>query len=300
MVRLPPAVHDFPEGLPRLAALMNSNDSFALCRRFGRLSDRLLLHLQVKLTDLEKELDEIDKADEEHPRLKFRNYGYEGFEEDKHNPRKAELLSEILETFEKYDISCRADKSLTDEPAALLSRVTELRTRGRAPSHQYQYLFRWVWDNKPLGEGIYDFIFHAEDFVSTADNDNSFEDFIEANLADLPIIKSLLLSKAPHQKAKDEYSALHYSDAYFQAFSKLLAVCIAVALLLIPTFLLYLVPMNNQGMAWVVFGFVFAFSTTFAMATQGKVQDVFIATAAYVFRSASRSLFFSWSDALMS
>jgi hypothetical protein len=50
--------------------------------------------------------------------------------------------------------------------------------------------------------------------------------------------------------------------------------------------------MNNQGMAWVVFGFVFAFSTIFAMATQGKVQDVFIATAAYVFLFASRLSFF--------
>jgi hypothetical protein len=79
-------VHDFPEGLPQLAAFMNSNDSFALCRRFGRLSDRLLLHFQVKLTGMEKELDEIDKADGEHPRLELRNFGYEGFEEDKHNP----------------------------------------------------------------------------------------------------------------------------------------------------------------------------------------------------------------------
>ncbi|KAM3066729.1 hypothetical protein ACMFMG_011932 [Clarireedia jacksonii] len=168
-------VHDFPEGFPQLAALMNSNDSFALYRRFGRLSDRLLLHLQLKLTRLEKEIDEIDKDDGKHPELRKRNYGYEGFEEDISNPRKTALLSEVLETLEKY--------------VGLLSRVTELRTRGRPPSHQYQSLFRWIWYNRPLGEGFYDFIFHAEDFVSTADKNNSFEDFIESNLAGLPIIK---------------------------------------------------------------------------------------------------------------
>lgn len=106
--------------------------------------------------------------------------------------------------------------------------------------------------------------------------------------------QSLLLSNGPHQKPKDEYSALHYSEARFMAFAKLLAVFIAVGLLLVPASLLCLVPMNTQVMVWVVFGFVFVFSITFATATQGKVQDVFIATAAYVFSVfASYASFFS-------
>lgn len=103
-------MNDFPEGLPQLAALINSNDSFAHYRRFGRLSARLLLHEQQKLGELEAELDEIDRNDDEHPRLEMRNYGYEGYEEDIENPRKAELLSEGLVRFKRYsqlhDISC--------------------------------------------------------------------------------------------------------------------------------------------------------------------------------------------------
>ncbi|KAM3064885.1 hypothetical protein ACMFMF_011644 [Clarireedia jacksonii] len=107
-------VHDFPEGFPQLAALMNSNDSFALYRRFGRLSDRLLLHLQLKLTRLEKEIDEIDKDDGKHPELRKRNYGYEGFEEDISNPRKTALLSEVLETLEKYGEILTSPAELTN------------------------------------------------------------------------------------------------------------------------------------------------------------------------------------------
>lgn len=56
-------VHDFPRGTPRLAAFIDSSDHNAVFRRFGRMSARLLTELEIELTDLQKELDDLDKKD---------------------------------------------------------------------------------------------------------------------------------------------------------------------------------------------------------------------------------------------
>jgi hypothetical protein len=56
-------VEDYPEGYPQLAAFLNSDDSFAVFRKFGRTNARILLHLQAEIQALEKELDDLDRED---------------------------------------------------------------------------------------------------------------------------------------------------------------------------------------------------------------------------------------------
>jgi hypothetical protein len=58
-------VEDFPVGYPRLAAFADSDESFMLYRRFGYLHSRLLLHLQDELRELEDNLYDMDKRDED-------------------------------------------------------------------------------------------------------------------------------------------------------------------------------------------------------------------------------------------
>jgi len=55
-----------------LAAFISSDDDFANHRRFKTLHNRLLLHREVELTELEKELHERDKKDEENPAFRHR------------------------------------------------------------------------------------------------------------------------------------------------------------------------------------------------------------------------------------
>lgn len=52
-----------PDGLPNLAAFADSDESFAIYRRFGYLQARVLLDRQEELSSLEKQLDIVDKAD---------------------------------------------------------------------------------------------------------------------------------------------------------------------------------------------------------------------------------------------
>lgn len=60
-------VEDYPDGYPRLAAVMNSDNDFTMFRRFGTLHMRNLLHLQVELSVLEQKLKELDNADALNP-----------------------------------------------------------------------------------------------------------------------------------------------------------------------------------------------------------------------------------------
>jgi hypothetical protein len=55
-------VDDHPNGYPRFAAFMNSDENFLICRKYGFLHNRVLLYRQDELRALEQELLFMDKA----------------------------------------------------------------------------------------------------------------------------------------------------------------------------------------------------------------------------------------------
>lgn len=61
-----------PDGYPRLAALINSDNGFVMYRRFGYIHNRILLHRQAEIVELEKDLDKLDDSDYANPDLRFR------------------------------------------------------------------------------------------------------------------------------------------------------------------------------------------------------------------------------------
>jgi hypothetical protein len=95
-------VDDYPEGYPQLAAFANSCDTFANVRRFGRLSYRLLAHLQNDLIDMEKMLDDLDKKDAADKKMQHRLRGYENYNGWDDEQRK--LISRISATYSEYGI----------------------------------------------------------------------------------------------------------------------------------------------------------------------------------------------------
>ena len=56
-------VEDHPIGYPRQAAFADSDESFAIYRRFGYIHARLLMHRQDELRVLERELGDMDLKD---------------------------------------------------------------------------------------------------------------------------------------------------------------------------------------------------------------------------------------------
>jgi hypothetical protein len=93
-------VETHPEGLPQLAAFLNSNDNFAVFRRFGQLSARILIQLQIDLNELEKKLYELDDQDAADGVMQSRLRGYEGF--PGWTSAQRDLLSEIYTKLSEY------------------------------------------------------------------------------------------------------------------------------------------------------------------------------------------------------
>jgi len=58
-------IDNHPEGYPQLAAFINSDENFSMCRRFGFLHQRVLLYRQDELRDLEDQLVRLDDEDQE-------------------------------------------------------------------------------------------------------------------------------------------------------------------------------------------------------------------------------------------
>ena len=56
-------VEDHPEGYPQLAAFINSDENFMICRKYGFLRSRVLLYRQDELRQLERDLLEADQED---------------------------------------------------------------------------------------------------------------------------------------------------------------------------------------------------------------------------------------------
>lgn len=86
-------VNDHAKGYPNLAAFLDSDEGFAVYRRFGYLQSRILLQKQDELRSLEEELKETEKSisDEDSDALCRREL---------HGPL-ASKHNEILEDIEK-------------------------------------------------------------------------------------------------------------------------------------------------------------------------------------------------------
>lgn len=90
-----PAVQSFPRGYPNLAAFLDSDENFAVYRRFGYLQSRLLLNKQDELRILEEELDHMDRISRE-SQLVTRDLAEKDAE-----PRR-ELFARIETKFHEY------------------------------------------------------------------------------------------------------------------------------------------------------------------------------------------------------
>ncbi len=78
---------------------------------------------------------------------------------------------------------------LTRLTADVVLRDAKLRELGQAPDRNYLATFNWIENKQPLGKGKFDFIHHADDFVSLAKHsqkERRVQNFIEGWLDKRP------------------------------------------------------------------------------------------------------------------
>jgi hypothetical protein len=99
------SVEAHPKGYPRLAALINSDVDYVMFREFGNLHVRSLLYKQAELTDLEDELEELDKADAEEPTSVWKLSSHINLPNADNGIRKA-LMDKIDVKMKEYGMLC--------------------------------------------------------------------------------------------------------------------------------------------------------------------------------------------------
>ena len=95
---------NFPDGYPRIAALIDSDPNFVIYRQYGFLRHRCLLHLQDELAECEQKLQAYDAHDAETHKILLRSRQRDDTEKI---PKRSKLLATIHSKLNEYGNVCR-------------------------------------------------------------------------------------------------------------------------------------------------------------------------------------------------
>ncbi|KAH8684299.1 hypothetical protein BGZ60DRAFT_523521 [Tricladium varicosporioides] len=261
-----PKVESFPNGFPRAAAFTTSTSDFMIFRGFKYCHGRILFQLEVEITELERALMELDKADDLDLATRYRlKYAHkEGWDS-----AQVDLIQKLRTKLKEYDET--------------MLRFSHTQALGKTSPRNHNSVLEWIMQNKPLARPYYDFIYHSNDFLSImGQQTNWFESFILGWVNQRPNswIKRFLQTQKEREKT-DNKKINYYDPAQVSALANILLVTLAVGLLFIPVFLLLLVKMSHAMMAVTALLFVAAFSTVISTMTGAKVYEVFFGSATY-------------------
>ncbi|KAG4432374.1 hypothetical protein IFR05_012142 [Cadophora sp. M221] len=256
-----------PMGFPRLSKYIATNDEYQVYRGFNSSHIRLLLKYEVEITELEKRLDKLDEEDIANPDMRYR------LRHTKHEPHwdteRRELENELETKLMKYD--------------EILLKHAQVEGLARPSSRNHRSVFNWIWTNKPLDKGFDDFIFFANDMVTTKTcESNYFEEFIEENIHTWPVskLKRYLTTKTERDMTSD-VNVTYYSQTQLESIAGYLLIGTTVVTLLLPVFLLFLVRMSRILMCLTASVFVIALACLLFAVTNGNVYRVFVGTFTY-------------------
>ncbi|KAK7710576.1 hypothetical protein SLS57_008343 [Botryosphaeria dothidea] len=248
-----------PRGYPQLAAFLNCDENFAICRRYGLLHMRLMLHRQDELRELEDELMSLDadsKADDSRC-LTSREL------DDELDPAgRKELLEKIDVKLKQYD--------------ELVLRARQMAALPPVPERNFNSVKTYVENRAPLCENEVQIMERQQDFVSLVEprEGSWFDAMLEDFLSKLPV------SIAKRRSTKDPYVRL-YSKLRIDRFARLITAVLAVALLMAPVVVLFMHDESGAVKIAVILVFTLFFAAALSIFTKAKRHEVFAATAAY-------------------
>ncbi|KAI9892929.1 MAG: hypothetical protein M1814_000813 [Vezdaea aestivalis] len=276
------------EGYPQLAQFLSSADNVLICRKFGWLHSRLLLYKQDELAQLERDLHALDKKDAEGDEC-WRLYSRFHDESRPQHPRKA-LIADIEKKLVAYD--------------ELVDRIERASHRKPPSDRNFTSLFNWIWNEKPVINQEFEFVFRKDDLVAIKeDADETWLDDSVANFLNAipgPIVKVTILlqsllfplqstvahntkrifaSKADRSKpGSDEYGIL--SPTRVDHFTRVLIALLAMLMMTIPIILLSVIRLSISQQLGIVFSWIAVLAIAVALLTPARRFEVVAVTAA--------------------
>ncbi|KAL9094999.1 MAG: hypothetical protein Q9165_002601 [Trypethelium subeluteriae] len=277
---LPEKVENCPQGYPRLAAFLSSDQNFTLYRGFNYLHSRVLLHLQEEVSSLERELDELDKEDEEdgnHDRLKNLELDRATAQAEREERPRHVIVGEIKNKLLEYD--------------EVLIKAREMASFQRPADRDYRSVRTWLYNTRPIVDEEEGFIRCKEDIVTLRHGREcaGFDGLVESILKrlDSKVTRYLFCTRELRQKTKDKH-VYYFSPSRVDTLVGLIITLVIFILLILPVVAMYRLTSLGNGNVHSTFQaigvlivFTLLFSGAMAALTKARRHELFAASAAY-------------------
>lgn len=253
-----------PRGYPQLAAYIAADIDGRLYRRFSWARNRLLLHRQDEISELEEQLAKLDDDDSKGDDVDSFRLLSRRFDEEDVDCRRRKLLDRLGDVLKEYD-----DLLLREHAICSLKTPTK---------NEHRSYFNFIWNEKPVCREEYQFIYREDDFVRLGSQDDSWLGYTEVFFSVLPdfILKGRTVGSLKGTR--------FFSNHRTVRLVKMIAVACTSLLLVLPIVVLYV--LSSRGAAGgVKIGVTVIFVVLFALALAGLTHasrhDLFAASAAY-------------------
>ncbi|KAI9894817.1 MAG: hypothetical protein M1814_000036 [Vezdaea aestivalis] len=266
----PRLLSEIPRGYPKLAAFLDSDDSFAIYRRFGFLNARLLLNKQDELRSMEDELKMLDEEDRtKDPRaLRSRSMDVKG------TSRRQTLLSEIEQKFCEY--------------VKLLQLGRDLRVFNRPSQHDHGNIATFFGNYNPLGIKEAQIFCNREDLITLRPGrEHAWLDrVVEGCIRHIKwqCIRGLFFSKDDLRKSTE--SEVYFTRSRIENFVAVMITIMVLILMVVPVYILfelsiaYGVSAASPKAIGVLLVFTLIFSAVLSLFTKARRHEILGATAA--------------------
>lgn len=267
-----------PNGYPKLAAFLSSEQNFSLYRGFGYLHSRVLLDLQDELSTLEKELDTIDTFDSANGhglRLNSRRVDQKNAQNSGVERSRRHILSDVRKKLVDYD--------------EILCKAHELAAFQKPSDRDYNSVRTWFYNDTPVVQAEERWIKHKEDIVTIRHGRqwSSFDGLVESILRRINCKLIQLVFCTPELRAKTSDKNIHYYSATrVEKFVCLLITIVIFILLVLPVVAMYCLTSSGQVASTfhavgVLIVFTMLFSAAMSLMTKAQRHELFAASAAY-------------------
>ncbi|KAJ9603890.1 hypothetical protein H2200_011412 [Cladophialophora chaetospira] len=275
------AVQETPNGYPRLAVYLDSDENFMLYRRFGYLQSRLLLEKQDDLRRLEHELGRMDANENRKAMVNpegantltmRRAHGKD------HMKPRADLMQKIEEKWLEY--------------SQLLSAAKDMVALNKPTNCEYNSVSWWMNSEQPLESEDAQWILHKEDVVTLRPGrEHAWLDaMVETLLRKLPLpfIRNLFRSEETRLKmAGCDDEIAYYTRERISYVVNTIMILVILVLLVVPVYILFHVTDNEadsprtEGICvGVLLISTLAFSAAVSLFSRAKRHEVLAASAA--------------------
>ncbi|KAF7954534.1 hypothetical protein EAE96_005654 [Botrytis aclada] len=274
---------DFETGIPKLARFQGTHKDFAIFRAFHENHNRILVHKQIELTDIARELRKRDKKD----LAALNTPAYYRLKGHLHEQEREEVVFEDNEsqyrTWTKDTLMSllEAEQKQYDEVLLAYAKINALH---RPPERSYKSVFHWILNIRPLGvsrlngNDAEEFIYHHHDFISlnNRERDNPFKELLGNYLFKYPgsLLKQFL-------KIKGDDQTSYYDEGLQSGLAQILSLIVLTSMLIAPICFLFLLELSRGFMVLVVLVFTILVYIVVTLGTPASQFEAFVATVAY-------------------